>query len=111
MLNDYDAPPAFPPPSAKVKVTFGAASRCGHSHQVNEDHYAVIQLGRHQETLMTSLPAGVVAKRFDEHGFAMMAADGMGGSDTGELASRLALTTLMQLVLHFGKWNLRFDAE
>src|SRR4051812_11686336 len=104
-----DGPIAFPPPSARVKVSFGAESRCGTSHTVNEDHYVLIQLGRHQETLMTSLPNDLIAKRFDEHGFAMVVADGMGS--TGELASRLALTTLMQLVLHFGKWNLRIDTE
>jgi protein phosphatase len=41
----------------------------------------------------------------------MVVADGFGEPTTAEAASRLALVTLMQLVLHFGKWNLRFDDQ
>src|SRR5262245_2568243 len=99
----------FPPRSATVQVAFGAHSRPGHGHATNDDHYIVIELGRHQETLMTSLPPGVVDERFDEYGYAMVVADGMGGAGYGERASRIAITTLLHLVLHFGKWNLRID--
>jgi protein phosphatase len=92
-----------------TSVEFGAESRPGTSRTVNEDHYAIIRLGRHQETVLTSLPAGLIPRRFDEYGYAMVVADGLGGGGSGELASRLAITTLMHLVLHFGKWNLRID--
>jgi PPM family protein phosphatase len=105
----FDVPYEFPPPSATVQVEFGAQSRRGRSHPINEDHYLVIRLGRHQETLLTSLPDGVIAKRFDEYGYAMVVADGLGGSGSGETASRLALATLVYLVRHFSKWNLRID--
>src|SRR5215212_556 len=114
MVNDYgsdniDGPGSapfphgseFPPTSSTVQVVFGAQSRCGPNHALNEDHYAVIQLGRHQETLRTSLPEGTIPARFDEYGYAMVLADGMGPSDSGELASRIAIGTLMHLVLHF----------
>jgi serine/threonine protein phosphatase PrpC len=74
---------------------------------MNGDHYLIVQLGRHQKTLMTSLSDDVIAKRYDEYGFAMVVADGIGTSGSGEKASRVAVTTLMHLVLHFGKWNLR----
>jgi PPM family protein phosphatase len=99
----------FPPPSATVRVTFGAHSRCGRMHAVNEDHYLVLRLGRHQETLMTSLPEQVIAARFDEYGYAMVVADGMGRTGQGEAASHLATATLVHLVRHFGKWDLRVD--
>jgi protein phosphatase len=95
----------FPPLSSLVDATFGARSRRGRNHAVNEDHYLIIRMGRSQQMLLTSLPQGVIADRYDEHGYAMMLADGIGGA--GETASRLALSTLMHLVLHFGKWNLR----
>jgi protein phosphatase len=75
---------------------------------VNEDHYLVITLGRSQETVFTSLPETLIGKRFDEQGFAMIVADGLGQA-TGETASRIALVTLLQLVLNFCKWNLRID--
>jgi PPM family protein phosphatase len=99
----------FPPLSASVEVTFGAHSGCGRMHALNEDHYIVVRLGRHQETLMTSLPDDLVSDRFDESGYAMVVADGLGESGAGEHASRLAVATLMHLALHFGKWNLRID--
>lgn len=110
-VTPYIAAPDFPPLSARVHVDFGAQSRRGLLHSVNEDHYLIIELGRHQKTLLTSLPESVVAKQFDEFGYAMIVADGFGGTGTGESASRLALATLMHLVLHFGKWNLRIDDQ
>jgi protein phosphatase len=39
----------------------------------------------------------------------MVVADGLGDGGTGESASRLAIATLMHLVVHRGKWNLRID--
>jgi PPM family protein phosphatase len=106
------APPLeYPPPSATVHVTFGAESRRGRSHSINEDHYVVIRLGRHQETLLTSLPEKIIGKRFDESGYAMVVADGVGPAGSGETASRLAIATLLHLVRHFGKWNLRVDHD
>jgi protein phosphatase len=101
----------FPPPSTTVRVEFGAHSRTGPARPVNEDHYAIIRLGRHQETIATSLSESLLARRFDESGYAMVVADGIGGTSGGEHASRLALSTLMELILYFGKWSLRVDDE
>jgi PPM family protein phosphatase len=97
------------PPSAAVDVALGARSRRGRLHQVNEDHYLVIRLSRQQDTLFTSLPEDVVSARFEEHAYAMVVADGMGGTGAGEAASHLAIATLVFLVRHFSKWNLRVD--
>jgi serine/threonine protein phosphatase PrpC len=99
----------FPPPSTTVEVTYGARSQRGRSRSVNEDHYLVLQLGRHQETLLTSLPDGMMAPRFDEYGYALVVADGMGGTGAGEVASHLAISTLVYLVRRFSRWNLRVD--
>ena len=107
MSNDWTS--VFPSASTTVQVDFGAQSRRGASRPVNEDHYVIIRLGRSQETLLTSLPETALARRFDEYGYAMVVADGMGGGGMGEVASRLALATLVQLVRYFGKWNLRVD--
>jgi PPM family protein phosphatase len=107
----FAAPHEYPPPSAVVQVRFGAQSRRGRSRSINEDHYLVISLGRHQETLLTSLPETTIGKRFDEYGYAMVVADGFGPAGGGEVASRLAIATLVHLVRHFGKWNLRVDHD
>jgi serine/threonine protein phosphatase PrpC len=101
----------FAPASATLRVGFGVQSRCGHGRAANEDHYSIIELGRHQRTLFTSLPDGAIPARFDEHGYAMVVADGVGDAGQGELASRLAITTLMHLVVRFGEWNLRVNEE
>jgi serine/threonine protein phosphatase PrpC len=110
-VTPYFEPKGFPPASALVVPSFGAYSRRGRLHPVNEDHYLVITLGRNQETVLTSLPEDLISKRFDEYGFAMIVADGLGtiSSAAGEAASRIALVTLLQLILNYCKWNLRID--
>ena len=98
----------FRPPSSLVEVEFGAVSHPGLRRATSDDHYLIIELGRHQATIATSLPADTVPDRFDEQAYGMVVADGM-GPDGSELASRVALTTLLQLVLHYGKWNVRVN--
>jgi len=98
-----------PPPSVVVQVDFGAESRRGAQRPANEDHYLVVRLGRNQETLLTSLPDQAVLERFDEYAYGMLVADGLGG--TGEVASRMAITTLVHLVIYFGRWNVRIDDD
>ena len=88
-----------------------AQSRPAPGHAVNADHYAIVEMGRHLEMLFTSLPQGSLPARFDEYGYGMAVADGFGVEEEGEEASRLALGTLVQLILRYGKWNLRVDAE
>jgi PPM family protein phosphatase len=96
-----------PSPSAGVHVEFGARSRRSPLRTANGDHYLILRLGRHQETLMTSLPQEQTPSDFEEFAYGMVLADGMGRS--GETASRLAISTLMYMVVNFGKWNLRID--
>jgi PPM family protein phosphatase len=98
----------FRPPSVTVEVEFGAVTHPGLRRTTSDDHFLIVQLGRHQKTIATSLPEGAIPDRFDEQAYGMVVADGM-GRDGPELASRLALTTLMQLVLQFGKWNVRIN--
>jgi hypothetical protein len=62
------SPQEFPPPSATVRVAFGAKTSRGASHQINQDHFLVIRLSRHQETVLSSLPNDVDVARFDESG-------------------------------------------
>ena len=97
--------------SSTVKVDLGGLSHTGKVRPINEDHYMITRLGRDQETLLTNLPEGDVARHFQESGYAMVVADGMGGAARGEVASRLAISTLAHLGLQFGKWNLRINQE
>ena len=97
------------PLSASVNVTVGALSRTAASHRKSEDHYLVLQLGRHQETLATSLSASDVPPFFRESAYAMLVADGVGEGGAGSVASRVALSTVAFLALDYGEWNVRVD--
>jgi protein phosphatase len=96
-----------PPPSATVHVEFGARTRLGPRHLRNGDHHLVVRLARHQDTLMTSLPEQAIPRHFEEFAYGMVIADGLGPA--GEHASRLAVGTLADLAITFGRWNVRVD--
>jgi PPM family protein phosphatase len=105
LLGKHDTPPS----SASVRVTIGARTHLGAVRHINEDHYLVVRLSRGQETLATSLPASDVPPTFAESGYAMLVADGLGLDGSGSVASRVALSTIAHLALHYGRWNLRID--
>jgi serine/threonine protein phosphatase PrpC len=96
-----------PPPSVVMEAEFGARSRRGPLRPVNDDHYLIMRLGRHQETLLTSISERALPRRFDEHFYGMAVADGTGG--LGEAASRLAISALVHLAIYFGRWHMRID--
>jgi protein phosphatase len=103
--------PEFRPLSSSVRVEFGAASHAGKVRHINEDHYLIVRLGRSQETLATTLNQAEVPDKFDESGYAMMVADGLGGTGAGGVASRLAISKFVNLAIHYGRWNIRVDAR
>jgi len=103
-------PSEAPPPrgaSARVRAEVGALSHPGKVRPNNEDHFLVVQFGRAMQTLLTNLPAGQVPQRVEEGGYGLVVADGIGGSVAGEVASSLALSTLMDLVLRAPDWILK----
>jgi serine/threonine protein phosphatase PrpC len=79
----------------------------GATRESNEDHYLVVQLERSQQTLATSLSSSDVPDPFQEYGYAMLVADGIGEAGAGSVASRVALSTIAHLALDYGRWNLR----
>jgi Serine/threonine protein phosphatase len=97
--------------SSTVRVEYGACSDIRPKGAPNEDHYLVVRLGRSQETLATSLSEAETPMSFSEAGYAFVVADGLGGTGSGGVASRLAISTLVHLVVHYGRWNVRVDAR
>jgi protein phosphatase len=93
--------------SAQVQVDLAALSHQGKVRQNNEDHFLVSRAERSLETVLTNLPQGLIPQRFAEVGYGMLVADGMGGHQAGEIASRLAIATLVNLVLHAPEWYMR----
>jgi protein phosphatase len=101
----------FQPLSATVKIDIAADCHQGKVKPYNEDNYLVLHLGRSQQVMASSLSDLELPGTFNEHAYVMMVADGIGGAGTGSVASRLALSTIAQLAIHFGKWNVRVDPD
>jgi protein phosphatase len=101
-----EPPPLF---SSLVAVDVAALSDTGKVRPNNEDHFLVARLGRRLEVLLTNLPEGEVPARSEETGYGLVVADGMGGVEGGEVASRLAIRALTNLVCHTPDWILRLD--
>jgi serine/threonine protein phosphatase PrpC len=97
--------------SALARVDIAALSHPGKVRPDNEDHYLVVKFGRSLDVLMTNLPKGDVPARAEEVGYGMVVADGMGGAKGGKIASRLAINTLIDLVLAVPDWILRLDLD
>jgi protein phosphatase len=101
----------YTPISSLVRVQIAARSARGISRTLNDDHFLAVRLGRFQETIATSLQAADLPSRFEEQGYAMVIADGLEGTNAGSVASRVAISTLAHLAIHFGRWNLRVDGR
>jgi protein phosphatase len=113
-LPNHHADPAHPPfkPfSSLVKIDVSALSHTGLIRDNNEDQFAVTKMSRVHETLISSLPPGDVPERAEEVNYVMIIADGMGGHAAGELASRLAISTLVGLALELPYWIIKLDSE
>ena len=108
-LPTLDAEVGGPPLSSLVRVDFGAVSDRGKVRSKNEDHYLVAQYGRALEPLLTNLPSEDLPTEFRETGYAMIVADGLGGAAAGEVASGMAISTLVKLVIDVPDWILKFD--
>jgi len=102
---------SFRPLSSTIQVEIGALSHSGKAKLHNEDNYLVIELGRSQKVMTSSLSDAELPRKFDEHAYIMLVADGLGGHGSGGMASRLVLSTFAQLALHFGHWNIRVDPQ
>lgn len=122
MREDKDGDTAeFPPPASvktwpenvatRTEVDLGAYSHPGRRRLVNEDHFLVARLERSMHMLLTNLPAEQVPDKYAEGGYGMLVADGMGGAGAGEVASREAIITLVDLVLRTPDWFMHLDEQ
>lgn len=96
--------------SSRTRVDIGALSHRGKIRPNNEDCFLVTRLERSLNTILTNLPEGFVPFQFNEIGYAFLVADGMGGTAAGEVASREAVSKLVDLVLDTPDWHMRLDA-
>ena len=96
-------------PTSGVRVDIAGASHQGHKRKNNEDHYLAVRFHRSLETLSTNVKDGHLNNAFEETGYGMVVADGMGGMAGGEIASRMALCKLVELVVNTPDWFMRIS--
>jgi protein phosphatase len=96
--------------SALVHVEIAARTHPGRVREKNEDHFLVVRFDREMQTLLTNLPPGEVPEHYAETAYAILVADGVGGAAGGEVASRIAIQALLDLVVETPDWIMRMDA-
>lgn len=99
----------LPPPFA-VR-SFGLSDR-GQVRETNEDCFAVAELARMLRIHHTNLPQAQTNLSF-QRGYVFLVADGVGGSQAGEIASSLGVTTVEDFLLNTLKrfFNLQASEE
>src|ERR1043165_9922138 len=78
------------------EIEFYALTHPGNVRKSNQDNFLVASLRRRLEVLSTSLPDSEVPSEDERAAFLAMVADGVGGTDNGEEASRVALEEATQ---------------
>lgn len=89
-----------------LQVELAAATHVGKIRDRNEDHYAVLRRTRSREMLLTNLPSG--HQFVDDHAYLMLVADGIAGNQFGDLASELALETMLHAEGLATSWVMKF---
>jgi serine/threonine protein phosphatase PrpC len=122
LTHDVDTD-EFPVPSAKtgsaasrrrsgpIEVDAAGITHPGRIRTVNEDQFLITHFGRFLEAVQTSLPPESLPRRSEDGGYGYLVADGIGGHVAGDVASQLAINTIIEQVLAMPDWILRLDDE
>lgn len=89
-----------------LEVELAAATHQGHVRENNEDSYLMMRFGRSLEKIATSLDEYLLDQNYSLTGYGLLVADGMGGMAAGEVASRLAICKLLELIIDTSDWTL-----
>ena len=117
MAEDLDDTDELPIPdlrepagaSAWVHVDIAALTDPGKVRKNNEDHFLVTRIDRSMRTIDTNLPDGEIPRNYTETAHAMLVADGVGGAEGGEIASRTAIHAIVDMVIDTPDWIMRLD--
>lgn len=111
MQNKFSPPAGSNEVWTCLDVDLGAISHQGHVRENNEDCYLVMRFGRSLENLLTNIDPDLLDRSYFMSGYGMLVADGMGGMAGGEVASRLALTKLIELIIDTSDWTMALQRQ
>jgi protein phosphatase len=97
--------------SSRVEIDLAGLSDPGKVRTNNEDLFFAARFDRTMTPLMTNLRPTEYPSFSSETMYGMVVADGMGGHAAGEVASRTAITMLLDLVLRSPDWIMRLDEQ
>ena len=89
-----------------LEVDVGAVSHQGLVRDTNQDSFLVMRFGRSLENIMTNLDEDLFEPSYSMVGYGLLVADGMGGMAGGDVASRLTVSKLIELIVDTSDWTL-----
>lgn len=99
MTGPADAPAAVGRSPRDDEIDVYGVTHLGKVRTVNQDHFLICSLAKHVQVHHTSLPdPDLLASQSKRLAFMAMVADGVGGGQKGEDASRLAVEAITQYV-------------
>ena len=109
--NSITSPISLDQVWTSLNVDLGAVSHTGLVRENNQDSYLVMKFGRSLENLMTNLDGNLFESNYFMSGYGLLVADGMGGMAGGDVASRLTLSKLIELIVDTSDWTLALQRE
>jgi protein phosphatase len=107
--GSFANPRAVPVPAHRVQVEIAARTDRGLVREANEDSYVVLRMGRFVERVSSNVPESDIPPRAEDVAHVMIVADGMGGHEAGEVASRSALLSTLKFIVGQPRWAMKFD--
>jgi protein phosphatase len=85
----------------RTKIIFFGISDKGLRRENNEDHFIVADLTRHLVGVLDNkVTPSLICHEVGEHGTLVAVADGLGGHEDGEIASQIAVETVVEALFH-----------
>ena len=96
-------------PANSAVVDWGALSHAGSASAVNTESFFVGRYDRTLEPVLASVPQAAGTSWHHDAGFLALLADGIHPDAPGEVASRTAIQTLLELAVETPDWIMRYD--